>query len=228
MGKINPIVGVCIPIIRIPIKGGMTIPNTRSGSNLAHIGTLPDITGQPFNRGNGWNLRQERVVLFRVVKMKQGVLLGVGGEWKNVLKAKEVENVIFHFETKPWKQRKIAVHMHPHANWCHCYCWWLKSCTTWDVWNPINNGKNYLSTGAGFQPSAVFMKHVTFASLPDRFLHLIWLCRWCVSLRKSPPLSLAESEAFPRNLDHLSVVWCSQWCGMYVVYMYCTFIYHIS
>ena len=31
--------------------------------------------------------------------------------------------------------------------------WWLKSCTTWDVWNPINNGKNYLSTGAGFQPS---------------------------------------------------------------------------
>ena len=33
---INPIVGVYIPIIRIPIKGGMTIPNTRSldpGSN---------------------------------------------------------------------------------------------------------------------------------------------------------------------------------------------------
>ena len=23
------------------------------------------------------------------------------------------------------------------------YCWWLKSCTTWDVWNPINNGINY-------------------------------------------------------------------------------------
>ncbi len=35
------------------------------------------------------------------------------------------------------------------------YCWWLKSCTTWDVWNPMNNGKNYLSTGAGFQPSTV-------------------------------------------------------------------------
>ena len=27
---INPIVGVYIPIIRIPIKGGMTIPNTTS------------------------------------------------------------------------------------------------------------------------------------------------------------------------------------------------------
>ena len=23
------------------------------------------------------------------------------------------------------------------------YCWWLTSCTTWDVWNPINNGINY-------------------------------------------------------------------------------------
>ncbi len=27
---INPIVGVYVPIIRIPIKGWMTIPNTRS------------------------------------------------------------------------------------------------------------------------------------------------------------------------------------------------------
>ena len=34
-------------------------------------------------------------------------------------------------------------------------CWWLKSCTTWDVWNHVNNGINYLSTGAGFQPSTV-------------------------------------------------------------------------
>ena len=37
----------------------------------------------------------------------------------------------------------------------HQYCWWKKSCTTWDVWNPINNGINYLSAGAGFQPSTV-------------------------------------------------------------------------
>ena len=43
----------------------------------------------------------------------------------------------------------------PEKGWLEYYCWWLKSCTTWDVWNPINNGKNYLSTGAGFQPSTV-------------------------------------------------------------------------
>ena len=35
------------------------------------------------------------------------------------------------------------------------YCWWLKSYTTWDVWNPINNGIFSISTGAGFQPSTV-------------------------------------------------------------------------
>ena len=33
--------------------------------------------------------------------------------------------------------------MHKVRGWT--YCWWLKSqTTTWDVWNPINNGKNYL------------------------------------------------------------------------------------
>ena len=42
------------------------------------------------------------------------------------------------------------------------YCWRLKSCTTWDVWNPINNGINYLSTGAGFQPSTVWKTRCCF------------------------------------------------------------------
>ena len=37
----------------------------------------------------------------------------------------------------------------PHQTSFQWYCWWLKSCTTWDVWNPINNGINYLSIGAG-------------------------------------------------------------------------------
>ena len=45
------------------------------------------------------------------------------------------------------------------------YCWWLKSeTTTWDVWNPINNGKCYLSTGAGFQPSTVCIELLGWCS----------------------------------------------------------------
>ena len=37
------------------------------------------------------------------------------------------------------------------------YCWWKKSCTTWNVWNPVNNAINYLSNGAEFLPSTVFL-----------------------------------------------------------------------
>ena len=35
------------------------------------------------------------------------------------------------------------------------YSSWKKSCTTWDVENPVHNGINYLPTGAGFLPSTV-------------------------------------------------------------------------
>ena len=46
------------------------------------------------------------------------------------------------------------------------YCWWMKSCTTWDVIDPGNNdiNINYLSTGAGFLPSTVSSE----IGLPDR------------------------------------------------------------
>ena len=35
------------------------------------------------------------------------------------------------------------------------YCWWKKSCTSWDVKFLVNNGINYLSTSAGFLPPTV-------------------------------------------------------------------------
>ena len=40
------------------------------------------------------------------------------------------------------------------------YCWWKKSCTTLDGWNPINNGINHLSTGVGFLPSTVGLRGI--------------------------------------------------------------------
>ena len=43
----------------------------------------------------------------------------------------------------------------------HPYGGWKKSCTTLDDWNPINNGINHLSTGAGFLPSTVSLKSWT-------------------------------------------------------------------
>ena len=47
----------------------------------------------------------------------------------------------------------------PHYFWKHTYCWWKKSCTTLDVWNPVNNGIFTISTGAGFFPSTVFLSN---------------------------------------------------------------------
>ena len=49
-----------------------------------------------------------------------------------------------------------------HTVW---YCWWKKSCA-WDVKDLVNNGINYISTGAWFLPSTVslfgeFNMHVT-------------------------------------------------------------------
>ena len=46
--------------------------------------------------------------------------------------------VCFFFLIQGWMQK--CFFFCGHAQW---YCWWLKSCTTWDVWNPINNGINY-------------------------------------------------------------------------------------
>ena len=59
------------------------------------------------------------------------------------------------------------------------YCWWKKSCTTSHVKNPVNDGINYLPTGAGFLPSTV--------SISSRLLFVQWsVCRpqvchkiWC-------------------------------------------------
>ena len=75
------------------------------------------------------------------------------------------------------------------------YCWWLKSCTAWDVWNPTNNGINYLSTGAGFQPSTVSM-----LLLPRLF--------WdCVVATVPPWLTLWTSENMRDAKHHFLVRW---------------------
>ena len=72
------------------------------------------------------------------------------------------------------------------------YCWWRKSCTTWDVHNPVNNGIKYLSTGAGFLPSIVaypeglrFFKNLFVGQLDFFykiliFAYLLHICLACL------------------------------------------------
>ena len=68
------------------------------------------------------------------------------------------------------------------------YCWWNKSCTTWDVWNHVNNGILTISTGAGFHPSTVSLLLdywlLCFDYQPDHWhpgmvLQIQWWFAWC-------------------------------------------------
>ena len=62
-------------------------------------------------------------------------------------------------EKRPSQPRFATSQPHSQAAFeTQWYCWWKKSCTTWDVQNPVNNGINYLSTGAGILPSTVAME----------------------------------------------------------------------
>ncbi len=65
------------------------------------------------------------------------------------------------------------------------YCWWLKSqTTTWDVWNPINNGKNYqpqlvsrisaINSTSGDGQKLVWCKE----DLPCISMCYLWWCYW--------------------------------------------------
>ena len=84
------------------------------------------------------------------------------------------------------------------AFWLIWHCWCKKSCT-WDVWNPVNNGINFLSTGAGFLPSTVsYMPtkdhyHPIFGATARHVAtHQLWnrlrckCCSWSLGPTKMP------------------------------------------
>ena len=54
-----------------------------------------------------------------------------------------------------------------HTTKLRSYCWWLKSCTTWNVWDPINNRDLHIFTIAGFQPSMNRMTGMTHPNTQD-------------------------------------------------------------
>ncbi len=73
------------------------------------------------------------------------------------------------------------------------YCWWLKSCTTWDVWNPINNGINY-------QPQLVNRISA---------INSITICLTCLTILNSNPfLPACGTNTLPQSVQILSRVVC--------------------
>ena len=76
------------------------------------------------------------------------------------------------------------------------YCWWKKSCTTWDVKNSVNHGINYLSTGAGFLP---------------------WYWRnggWLLQFR-SRPLMLTHVASWCYVLSTRAILWVWFWLSCF-------------
>ena len=110
------------------------------------------------------------------------------------------------------------------------YCWWLKSCTTWDVWNPIDNGINYQDFShqqyhrmdvwyvcqvQAFQGSEV---DLNTGNLSSSQLKGLWERVWWISTNMVCCLSLmmGDLEIFLwwTNLTFSTEIWNSLgWCG---------------
>ena len=129
------------------------------------------------------------------------------------------------------------------------YCWWLKSCTTWDVWNPINNGINYqpqlVSRISGINSMAVLSK----LKLTTRLDELQRSCEtdiWCRTSRKLPsqkeikfilqtqcflPCYVSFREGIYRmfiyNIMYFGVVNDDEWLNLMCVLFWCLYIYNM-
>ena len=76
------------------------------------------------------------------------------------------------------------------------YCWWKKSCTSWDVKLPVNNGINYQPqlVIAGFLPSTVCHERYGYKRMP-KFLHLETALAMYISLETK--MSTLKRDDFP-------------------------------
>jgi hypothetical protein len=92
-----------------------------------------------------------------------------------------------------------------HLSHWHSYCWWKKSCTTLDGWNPINNGINHLSTGVGFLPSTVaLLKHTE--TLSFRQFPILPGSPWqCTNRYKKVEIWLACGPFLPIYFGHFTL-----------------------
>ena len=93
------------------------------------------------------------------------ILHQLGFDW-NILKYTEIKgtlqrtNLSHHWKGKVTAGRGYVsfffiAHLDFTVKYILKYCWLKKSCTTWHVWNPVNNGIFTISTGAGLLPSTV-------------------------------------------------------------------------
>ena len=74
------------------------------------------------------------------------------------------------------------------------YCWWEKSCTTLDGWNPIKSGINM------DKPSINWCR---ISSIDSSSLVFVWLAGWCFWMLL----------VFSKGLSGHICLHCHKWCG---------------
>ena len=79
--------------------------------------------------------------------------------WTLVVSARYVASVATQYHRHMYSEHvSLVISSGEDVHSFGCYCWWKKSCTTWDVSNPANIGITYhINWLAGFQPSTVSM-----------------------------------------------------------------------
>ena len=91
------------------------------------------------------------------------------------------------------------------------HCWWKKSCTTWDVWNLVNNGIFSISTGAGFPPSTVGlgfgMVWVSFKCPNCSYFFSIYIYNPKKQLKKKDAYGFRISNSHFRKEDNPESAW---------------------
>ena len=95
------------------------------------------------------------------------------------------------------EQPRIWIESHPQGELLllQTYGGWKKSCTTWVAWNPMNNGINQLSTGAGSLPSTVLSISLSV------YLSIFLAVSWSVCLSVCPSIYCS----YPSYLSYLSM-----------------------
>ena len=73
------------------------------------------------------------------------------------------------------------------------YCWWKKSCTSWHGKDPIICRITYMSGGAGFLPSTVWLAILSYLVLELSHEHLNW-CRILALAIKQLPWQLRSLD----------------------------------
>ena len=110
------------------------------------------------------------------------------------------------------------------------YCWWKKSCTTWNLWNHVNKGIFIMSSDAGFLPPTGSPQRYDEAMGPKLPCRWRWASRTQLWLRQRGgsnwkwPLRRGEARHFENKTEEktnggkqrpIKLELFSSWCSWF-------------